>query len=146
MKEEDKLIDKYGRKGPWAVPDGYFESVTSEVMSKLPEYPSAPKAVKLSTWQRMKPYVYLAAMFAGIWCMMQIFHHASNVGTLNLDNPPEHIAAYIGEMDSDDAFLLPSSLSDIELIDEMNGYSDSLEDFEKDFGYELKPEYANIDI
>ena len=23
MKEEEKLIDRYGRKGPWTVPDGY---------------------------------------------------------------------------------------------------------------------------
>ena len=146
MKEEDKLIDTFGRKGPWSVPDGYFDSVRVEVMSKLPDYPAAPVPQKLSTWQRLKPYVYLAAMFGGIWCMMQVFHNASGVGKLSLDNPPEHIASYMGDVASDDAYMLPSSISDVELIDEVSGNYDSIEDFEQDFGYELEPEYDKIDL
>lgn len=146
MKEEKILEDKFGRKGPWTVPDGYFDAVRGEILSKLPEYPSVPKKTDLSVWQRMKPYVYLAAMFAGIWCMMQVFHHVSGAGALSLDNPPEHIAAYVGEMDADDIYLLPSNLSDMEMIDEVSDSYDSIEDFEKDFGYQLKPEYANINL
>ena len=33
MKEEEKLIDRYGRKGPWTVPDGYFEAVRIDIAS-----------------------------------------------------------------------------------------------------------------
>lgn len=146
MKEENKLIEKFGRKGPWTVPDGYFDGMHKEVMSKLPEYPEKEKPADMSVWQRIRPYVYLAAMFGGIWCMMKVFHHAAGMETLSLDNPPEHIAAYIGNMNPDDDYLLPSSLSDVELLDEMNDYSDSLGDFEKDYGFILKPEYANLDI
>lgn len=147
MKEEDKIIDKFGRKGPWSVPDGYFDEVRVEVMSKLPEYPVSPKAPDMSVWQRIKPYIYLAAMFAGVWCMMKVFHNASGMNSLSLDNPPEHIAAYIGEMDSDEFnMMLPTSMSDMELIDEVSDNYSSIEDFEADFGYELEPEYANIDL
>lgn len=146
MKEEKFLDDKFGRKGPWTVPDGYFDTMREQVMSKLPEYPAQNKPADLSVWQRIKPYVYLAAMFAGIWCMMKVFHNAAGNASLSLDNPPEHIAAYIGEMDDDDIYLIPSSLSDEEVLDDMSGYYNNIEDFEKDFGYNLKPEYANIKL
>lgn len=146
MKEEDKLIEKFGRKGPWKVPEGYFDSMPDEIMSKLPEYPAAPKPADMSVWHRMRPYVYLAAMFAGIWCMMKVFHNASGMNELSLENPPEHIAAYIGEMADEDEYLAPSSFSDEEMMDEMGNYSESLDDFEKDYGFILKPEYANINI
>ncbi len=35
-KQEDKLIEKYGREGAWRVPEGYFESVYKEIGEKLP--------------------------------------------------------------------------------------------------------------
>ena len=38
-KQEDKLIEKYGREGAWRVPEGYFESVYKEIGEKLPPYP-----------------------------------------------------------------------------------------------------------
>lgn len=146
MKEEEKLIERYGRKGPWTVPDGYFDSVCAEVLEKLPEYPAKPQPVELSRWQRIKPYAYLAAMFAGIWCMMQVFHHASGVGKLSLDNPPAQIAALMAEPDmADMMYSLPSSVSDDELIDEVSGQYSSIEDFEEDFGVEIEPEYENAD-
>ncbi len=146
MKEEEKLIDRYGRKGPWTVPDGYFETVRIEIASKLPEYPAMPVAARMSVWQRVRPYVYLAAMFAGIWCMMKVFHNASGMGQLSLDNPPEHIAAYMGDSDAGDMYLLPSSLSDDELLDEVSENYASIEEFERDFGYDLQPEYSKIDL
>lgn len=146
MKEENKLIDRFGRKGPWSVPEGYFDTARNEVMSKLPEYPANNKPVELSKWQRMKPYVYLAAMFAGIWCMMKIFHNISSSETLTLENPPEHIAAYMNSSDAEELLTLPTAMSEIEVLDEISDDYNSIEDFEKDFGYEIKPEYDNIDL
>lgn len=146
MKEEEKILERYGRKGPWSVPDGYFDSVRMVIESKLPEYPAVPQPVRLSTWQRVKPYVYLAAMFAGIWCMMKVFHHASGMGQLSLDNPPDQIAAYMGEPEVADMYMLPSSLSDAELIEDVCDSYSSIEDFEEDFGYEFEPEYDKIDL
>ena len=38
-------------------------------------------------WGRVRPYVYMAAMFAGIWCMFKMFTMMSNTSTdLSIDN------------------------------------------------------------
>lgn len=146
MKEEKKLLEKIGRSQPWTVPDGYFDSLSGNIIDKLPEYPEKPHAQDLSTWQRLKPYVYLAAMFAGIWCMMQIFHHAGGIGNISLDNPPEHLATYMASAPQEELLLIPSALSDEELIDEMSSQYSDISDFERDFGVTLEPEYENIEL
>ncbi|MBD5348945.1 MAG: hypothetical protein HDR84_06840 [Bacteroides sp.] len=145
MKEEEKIIGRYGRKGPWKVPEGYFESLSVDIIEKLPAHPEKQQPVKLSAWQRVKPYVYLAAMFAGIWCMMQMFHNVSGMGSLNIDNPPEHIASLMSESAMDDMYLMPLSDSDYELIDEMSSKYSSIEEFEKDFGVTIEPQFDNAD-
>lgn len=152
MKEEDKIIARYGKRNPWKVPEGYFESVRIEIASVLPEYPSKPTAVKLKGWQRYKPYVYLAAMFAGIWCMMQVFKHASDgLGAVSLDNPPQHIASLmknpdVSDIELSETYTLGESFNDDELIDDVSKRYASIKDFEADFGYQLDPEYNNIDL
>lgn len=146
MKEEEILMTKYGRHNPWTVPEDYFDSVRIEIESKLPDFPAEEKPINMSLWQRVKPYVYLAAMFAGIWCMMKIFHNASGMGELSLDNPPEQIAAYMADPEAVDMYTIPSSVSDFELIDEVSDNYQSIEEFEKDFGYSLEPKFDKIDL
>lgn len=146
MKEEDKIIERFGKKGPWRVPEGYFESVRAEIEAKLPAYPEEPKAQDLSVWMRMRPYVYLAAMFAGIWLMMSVFHRAGGIGGINLDNPPEQIAQILSDREVSEPLLMSTSLSDVDLLDEISGNYQSMEDFEEDFGYDLEPEFENIDV
>lgn len=146
MKEEQNIIDRFGREHPWRVPEGYFESVRIEIESKLPAYPEMPKPQKLTVWQRVRPYMYLAAMFAGIWMMMKVLHTASGGDGMSLDNMPDQIAQYIGEPEVMDPYLLPATLSDAELIDVVSSNYDSMEDFEEDFDYDLKPEYEDIEV
>ncbi len=145
-RQEDILIEKYGRKGGWTVPEGYFESVYKEIDAKLPSFPEAPRHVEMTAWQRMKPYVYLAAMFAGIWLMMKVFYHASGNATLSLDNPPEQIAMALSETDFADASFLPETMSDLELEREVMSEYDSMEEFKVDFGYELESEYDDLNL
>jgi hypothetical protein len=66
MKEEDKLFRKIGTDNPFSVPDGYFEQMTSELMDKLPEMkPVIAEMKEASRWERLKPLLYMAAMFVG---------------------------------------------------------------------------------
>lgn len=66
MKEEDILLKKLGKEDSFKVPDGYFENLTSEVMNKLPEKEKVVfKEEPVSTWTRLKPLLYMAAMFVG---------------------------------------------------------------------------------
>ncbi len=145
-KQEEKLIEKYGREGGWKVPEGYFESVYKEIDAKLPPYPETPRHVKMTAWQRVKPYVYLAAMFAGIWLMMKVFYNASGSVELNLDNPPEHIAMAMAESDFTDVYMMPETMSDLELEREVIKDYNSIEDFERDFGYQIESEYEDLSL
>lgn len=60
------------------VPDGFFEDFNRRMATSLPkqEWETEGMAVKAeprSRWQKMRPYIYMAAMFMGIWCMMKMF-------------------------------------------------------------------------
>ena len=73
MKEEDTLLKKLGKENSFKVPDGYFENLTSEVMNKLPEKEKvAFKEEPVSTWTRLNPLLYMAAMFVGAALIIRV--------------------------------------------------------------------------
>lgn len=73
MKEEDKLLKKIGRENPFSVPGEYFENLTSEIMDRLPEKDDSIFVRKeVTLWNRMKPWVYMAAMFAGAALIVRV--------------------------------------------------------------------------
>ena len=73
MKEEDILLKKLGKEDSFKVPGGYFENLTSEVMNKLPEKEKvAFKEEPVSTWTRLKPLLYMAAMFVGAALIIRV--------------------------------------------------------------------------
>ena len=66
MKEEDTILRKVGTDNPFRVPEGYFEQFSDSLMSHLPEQETSTLVVKEpSLWDKVKPWVYMAAMFAG---------------------------------------------------------------------------------
>lgn len=73
MEEEKNILRKVGTKNPFQVPEGYFESFTQELMSKLPEKNSYLHESEPTIWQRVKPWIYMAAMFCGIMLSVRIF-------------------------------------------------------------------------
>lgn len=109
-KEEQMLLDRFGRKGPWKVPEGYFAQMMTEVEGKLPAQPQEQRYVEMTRWQKLKPYVYLAAMFLGIWVMMNVFGRVMTSRELNLDNPPEQYAQLMENAVEQDAVYIPTSL------------------------------------
>lgn len=72
MKEEDELLKKYGTRNPFTIPEGYFENFSKELMDKLPEKEQAPAPDASSTWQRIKPWIYMAAMFCGLMFTVRV--------------------------------------------------------------------------
>ncbi len=145
MRQEDQLKEKYGTDPGFRVPDGYFDDLNARIAASLPAYPEAPKATDMSVWQRIKPYVYMAAMFAGIWLMMQVFHNVTSSESLSLDNPPAAIAQAL-EFDQEEIYPYFTIANDYELEEEVSANYDSIEEFEQDFGYNLKPEFATIEV
>ena len=73
MGKEDNILRKAGTSNPFRVPDHYFEDFTQELMSKLPEKESMPLMPEPTLWQRVKPWIYMTAMFCGIMLSVRIF-------------------------------------------------------------------------
>lgn len=71
-KEDSKILNKLGKDPGFKVPENYFANFTSELMDSLPEV-KITEEEKPTLWVRIRPFVYMAAMFAGIWVMMNIF-------------------------------------------------------------------------
>lgn len=102
------------------VPDGYFEEFATRMAASLPEQPwenaTTPEAAPRRTfWQIIRPYAYMAAMFAGIWCMMKMFDHVRpSANDLSVDSNPVLTAAlsdkdfvneyFIDDMDEGDVY------------------------------------------
>lgn len=73
MGKEDNLLRKVGTGNPFRVPDQYFEDFTQELMDKLPEKEPMPSMPEITFWQRVKPWIYMTAMFCGIMLSVKIF-------------------------------------------------------------------------
>ena len=73
MKEENNLLRKVGKKDHFRVPDRYFEDFSKELMNNLPEKETFDATQEITMWQRVKPWVYMAAMFVGIMLSVRIF-------------------------------------------------------------------------
>lgn len=148
MGKEDKILQRAGRDTGMKVPDGYFEDFVARMMTELPDYPEKPKPQELTFWQKVKPYVYMAAMFAGIWCMMKMFSIASqNAGSADLDNPPQSVVLAVDDSETFDYFYETTEeddMSEFEVENAVTSEYTDMADFEKDFGYKLLPEYASI--
>ena len=78
-----------------SVPEGYFDAFAATMADKLPfraelESPEviAEAERPRTVWQKVRPYVYMAAMFAGVWCMLQMFASLSALPSPSMsDNP-----------------------------------------------------------
>ena len=94
MKAEDKIRERYGTDPGFKVPEGYFDNIYAKIATELPaKDPVVQKP--LTMWQRVRPYVYLAAMFAGIWCMVKMVDlmGSNTIGTPSQAAQSEQILA-----------------------------------------------------
>ena len=73
MGKEDNIWRKAGTGNPFRVPEHYFDNFTEELMSKLPEKEPLPFSTEPTLWERVKPWVYMVAMFCGIMLSVRIF-------------------------------------------------------------------------
>lgn len=95
MGKEDNILRKAGTKNPFRVPDHYFEDFTQELMDKLPEKEPMPSMPEITLWQRVKPWIYMTAMFCGIMLSVKIFvgnptkDEFPNISQGEIDNMPD---------------------------------------------------------
>ncbi|MDR1724643.1 MAG: hypothetical protein LBR84_11970 [Tannerella sp.] len=97
--EKNKLDELRGRN-PFRVPGGYFEHLTDDIMSRLPEKTVVqPKVV--SFYDRVKPLLYMAAAFAGVIILFNVLNKTADTSP---DSVPAVVAVY-EEVDEDEEFL-----------------------------------------
>lgn len=80
----NKLKDIDKNKTPFKVPDNYFENFNEEIMNLLPEK-EFQEPVKITMWDRAKPWVYMAAMFLGLYFMINFL--TNNNGGADVQEP-----------------------------------------------------------
>lgn len=116
--ENNNILDRVGRRTGMDVPAGYFADFNRRMAASLPEAPweqAAPQ--RRSLWQIVRPYVYLAAMFAGIWLMMNIFGNVTTPSLPGVESNPVLAQALDSETFIPD-YLLDESQGD-EVLDYM---------------------------
>lgn len=133
MKQEDRLREKVGKKKVFKVPENYFDSFRTEMLKTLPSHPEKPVEKRLSAWQRFKPYIYLAAMFAGIWCMMKIFHNVSENQLTTPESFQDKFALVVNDQETMDFYTSDQFDTDIDLEEEVINMYSSIDELEQDF-------------
>ncbi len=121
MKKEDStILTKYGKDPGFKVPDNYFADFNKRMADMLPDVEITPVDIKPTMWQRVKPFAYLAAMFAGVWCMMSVFSHFTNSDNLN------SVRAVAEQLNDDksnvEELIMSGAVSDYDIIN----YEDSV--------------------
>ena len=114
------ILKRIDRKGGFKVPENYFEDFVTKMEAEFPEHEVIPK-VKPSTWNRIRPYVYMTAMFAGIWCMMWVFNDIVGVSNKHTYNPTI-IAGFQNEENLDE-IVMHSEISEYDIFT----YQDSID-------------------
>lgn len=144
----DRLLGGERQRQPrgFTVPPDYFATFTEQVVERLSDEPPVERHVEMTRWQRVKPYVYLAAMFCGIWLMMNVFHRVAGGGQINLDNPPAQIAQIINEEQPKETYeLVPSMIADMQAEYDVASAYDNMREFETDFNA-IEDDVADEDI
>lgn len=128
--DKENILDKIGHKDGMTVPEGYFEDFCRRMEQQLPvneaaETPAEARVLPAPTvWSRVRPFVYMAAMFAGIWCMVKMF---SMLGHSDVDLAIDRNEVLSSAL-SDDHFVyeyIRDDVSDREMLEEM--YLDSID-------------------
>lgn len=130
MKKDLNNLEHLKGNNPFKVPEGYFESVTSQIMSKLPEKTyQQPK--KVTVMERVRPWLYMAAVFAGLGLFFKVIigfggssDSLANTDSVNIQSsvPLNTLAVYQTEAEEDYLEYLESQYAGYILAEEMEIY------------------------
>ena len=146
MKEDKKILDKVNRNSGMTVPENYFADFAEKMMQSLPEKEEPIITKPLTTWQKIRPYVYLAAMFAGIWCMMKMFHMMTVAPDISLENVPELVAEAMSKPENIDVYVPTGVVSETDVVTQLAEEYESFDEFINNFGYEFDENISYIDF
>ena len=113
-KERIYKIDEREPRRPFTVPEGYFDNLTQNIMASLPEQESIYSTkITVTPWMRIRPYLYAAAAFVGIFfCIKAAVGISSRNNSFDLSQT-EETTIYSDEYI--DSFLETAMISDYTL-------------------------------
>lgn len=117
MKSNDILSDINHQSG-MTVPDNYFDDFAKKMTESLPKQPwedpdFEAKIMPQTFWQKVRPFVYMAAMFGGIWCMMKTFDLVRGDAPMSVERNTQLVSAINNEAFFNDYFTPSVDESDI---------------------------------
>lgn len=82
--QQHNRLDKLNQSNPFKLPDGYIDGLTARIMDTLPDEAPDTKTRTLSVGQRIRPWLYLAAVFVGLLLIFRgfIFLQTQLTGTI----------------------------------------------------------------
>jgi hypothetical protein len=73
METTNNIFKKVGNKNPFTTPDNYFEDFSANMEELIDKQEEETIVVRISFWHRVQPYLYLAAMFVGLYISINTF-------------------------------------------------------------------------
>ena len=125
MKQTDDILTKINHDSGMTVPDGYFADFAARMEHKLPERQPVVVEMPRTVWQKLRPYVYMAAMFMGVWCMLQMFNMMSPPSSDPASNPV--LAEALGNSSFVNDYCM-ADMTDYDILDELYAEGISTED------------------
>ena len=119
-------LDELKGQNPFKVPKGYMEGLTEQIMAGIPDVSHVETKV-ISLRDRIRPWLYLAAAFAGLLILFKVFFNPASQDTDQQENTSSYLQAWI----------LGDLLQDI--TDDDLDYLEFLENqyFDRDFAEEI---------
>lgn len=112
MKEENSdILKKFGKDPGFKVPEHYFDDFNKRMAESQPEVKITAVDAKPTMWVRVRPFVYMAAMFAGIWCMMKAFNGLNGEST----RQQQAISAGVQNERNADEVMMHGDVSDYDI-------------------------------
>jgi hypothetical protein len=125
MMEEKYLIEKVGRENPFRVPEGYFDTLSSQIMAKVEAEGVAPRDIKTGKEKRAKtvwlrPVLYAAASVCALFISVVAYQSHTDQGVaapaqnvvannqMMMDNYFDEAADYV-MLDNQDIYACLSS-------------------------------------
>ena len=121
MMEEKYLIEKVGRENPFRVPEGYFDTLSSQIMAKIETEGVEARDIKPGKEKRAKtvwlrPVLYAAASVCALFISVVAYQNYSEQGVAA---PAQNVVAN-NQMMTDDYF---DEAADYVMLDNQDIYA-----------------------
>jgi len=94
METKPNKLDELKGKNPFKVPKGYMEGLTEQIMAGIPEATHIETKV-VSMRDRIRPWLYLAATFAGLLIFFKVFINPISRDTDQSDDASSYLQAFV---------------------------------------------------